>query len=50
MLPLVVGDRLIGVMDIDSPEFSRFAEADAHGLAELCRILVENVDWDGGLL
>ncbi|MBQ8312547.1 MAG: GAF domain-containing protein [Clostridia bacterium] len=50
VLPLVVGDRLIGVMDIDSPEFNRFAEADAHGLAELCRILVENVNWDGGLL
>ncbi|MBP3453264.1 MAG: GAF domain-containing protein [Clostridia bacterium] len=50
VLPLVVHDRLIGVMDIDSPEFARFSEEDAHGLAELCSILVEKVCWKDGLL
>ncbi len=50
VLPLVVHDRLIGVMDIDSPELARFSEEDAHGLAELCRILVEKVCWKDGLL
>ncbi|MBQ7845687.1 MAG: GAF domain-containing protein [Clostridia bacterium] len=50
VLPLVVHDRLIGVMDIDSPDLARFSEEDAQGLAELCRILVEKVCWKDGLL
>lgn len=50
VLPLVIHDRLLGVMDIDSPEVARFSEEDAQGLAELCRILVEKVCWEDGLL
>lgn len=50
VLPLMVNGNLVGVMDIDSPEFCRFSQADADGLAELCRILCEHVHWEDGLL
>ena len=45
VLPLVKDEQFLGVMDIDSPIFSRFDEADAEGLKRLCGILVNNLDW-----
>lgn len=50
VLPLIRDGILLGVMDIDSPLFSRFDEADASGLEKLCSILTEQVDWSNGLL
>lgn len=50
VLPLIIDDRLIGVMDIDSPEFNRFDEDDAEGLSALCKALCEAVEWKDGLL
>lgn len=50
VLPLMAGDRLVGVMDIDSPDLCRFSQEDAEGLALLCRLLGEKVQWDNGLL
>lgn len=50
VLPLIVNDELIGVMDIDSPELNRFSKADAEGLAGLCQVLAQHVDWKDGLL
>ena len=49
VLPLIKNGILLGVMDIDSPVFARFDEADAAGLARLCDILVQ-LDWSNGLL
>lgn len=49
VLPLIVDGHLIGVMDIDSPVFSRFSRIDADGLSALCDILT-SLDWSGGLL
>ena len=45
VLPLIKDGELLGVMDIDAPIFSRFAEADAEGLNALCHILTDQVDW-----
>ena len=45
VLPMIKNGELIGVMDIDSPIFSRFDQADADGLNRLCTILMENIDW-----
>ncbi len=45
VLPLIKDGALLGVMDIDSPMFSRFDEADAEGLNVLCSILTEQLDW-----
>lgn len=49
VLPLIKNGILLGVMDIDSPVFARFDEADAAGLGRLCDILVQ-LDWSNGLL
>ena len=41
VLPIHKDGAVIGVLDIDSPLFSRFTEADETGLAEFVRILEE---------
>lgn len=45
VVPLVSGDRLIGVLDIDSPTLNRFDEADAALLERLAAQLVAGSDW-----
>ncbi len=50
VLPLMKDGTLLGVMDIDSPQFSRFDSDDANGLEKLCSILTNAVDWSHGLL
>jgi GAF domain-containing protein len=37
VVPLFVDERLIGVLDIDSPSPDRFSAADQHGIESLCR-------------
>ncbi len=37
VLPLVRGDRLLGVLDLDAPRPGRFTEVDQHGLEGVCR-------------
>ncbi|MDJ0812138.1 MAG: GAF domain-containing protein [Woeseiaceae bacterium] len=37
VVPLVVGDELIGVLDIDSPSLDRFNATDRDGIESLCR-------------
>lgn len=50
VLPLLVNGTLVGVMDIDSPEYNRFTVEDANGLHALCQVLAECVSWEDGLL
>lgn len=50
VLPMMVNGQLVGVMDIDSPRLNRFTQADADGLAAVCRVLTEQVRWEDGLL
>lgn len=45
VLPLIKNGELLGVMDIDSPHFSRFDNDDAEGLKVLCSILTDQLDW-----
>ena len=45
VVPLTAGDRLLGVLDLDSPRKGRFGEADAKGLEEFARRLVAGTDW-----
>ncbi len=42
VVPLIINDEVIGVLDIDSPLKSSFNEEDAKGLEEFCKILLEN--------
>ena len=40
VVPLIKGDELLGVLDLDSPSVGRFDEEDAKGLEELVRIFL----------
>ena len=42
VVPLVLNDKLIGVLDIDSPVFERFTEEDEKGLVEIAQILMDS--------
>lgn len=44
VVPLFKGDRLLGVLDIDSPEFGRFSEGDEAGVARLANAYLASVD------
>lgn len=46
VVPLVYNDQVVGVLDIDSPIFSRFDEEDAKGLAEFAAIVTASVNWE----
>ena len=39
VIPLFKNGKVIGVLDIDSPSFSRFDESDREGLEEFARII-----------
>lgn len=41
VLPIHAGGKVVGVLDIDSPLFSRFTEADEEGLSAFVKILEE---------
>jgi L-methionine (R)-S-oxide reductase len=42
VIPLVINDTLIGVLDIDSPRFARFDEEDESGLRKIADILIQS--------
>jgi GAF domain-containing protein len=44
VLPLMKAEKLLGVLDLDSPVFGRFDEEDAAGLEKLVRILLSSTN------
>ena len=44
VVPLIVGDRVLGVLDLDSPNLSRFSPADQAGLEQLAAIFLAASD------
>jgi GAF domain-containing protein len=40
VVPLIKGDTLLGVLDIDSPLLARFDDADRRGIERLAAIFV----------
>lgn len=46
VIPIIVNDRVVAVLDIDSPQTGRFNDADQQGL-ELLLPVLENLDWTG---
>ena len=44
VVPLIRGDELLGVLDIDSPVHARFGAADSRGLEALAKIFVESLE------
>ncbi|HUN42746.1 MAG TPA: GAF domain-containing protein [Acetobacteraceae bacterium] len=49
VVPLLAGDRLLGVLDLDSPEMGRFDTADQAGCARLAEIVVRHLGGAGSL-
>jgi len=45
VVPLLHGARLLGVLDLDSPQLERFDQVDAGYLEQLVRLLVDGSDW-----
>lgn len=44
VVPLLHGERLLGVLDLDSPREARFDQHDAAGLTAAAQLLVDNSD------
>lgn len=44
VVPLVLGDRLLGVLDLDSPQLNRFTDDDARGLEKSVALLLAHSD------
>ena len=49
VVPIVAGEALIGVLDLDSPLLSRFDDDDAKGLNELVEIFIVATDLGEGV-
>ncbi|MDO5133910.1 MAG: GAF domain-containing protein [Eubacteriales bacterium] len=47
VLPIFCGGRIAGVLDIDSPLYSRFTAEDEAGLEKVVRLIGEKVDFTG---
>ena len=45
VIPIRSGRKIVGVLDIDSPEFSRFSEEDEKGLAEVVKAIEKSADF-----
>ena len=43
VIPLIKGENIIGVLDIDSPELNRFDELDEFYLNDMMQILINHI-------
>ena len=46
VVPLIEGGRLLGVLDVDSPQIARFDQEDGAGLNAAAALLVQSSDLD----
>ncbi|MGL4854491.1 MAG: GAF domain-containing protein [Lentisphaeria bacterium] len=44
VVPIIVGGKVIGVLDIDSPQKGRFADADRDGFEKLVKVFISCTD------
>ncbi|WP_444998513.1 GAF domain-containing protein [Aliikangiella sp. IMCC44359] len=45
VFPIIIEDKLIGVLDIDSPSIGRFDQSDAEGISILLATLIDSTDF-----
>lgn len=45
VIPIMVNNKCVAVLDLDSESFGRFTEEDAELLAEVCHYLEQDFDW-----
>jgi len=50
VVPLLVDEELVGVLDIDSPALDRFSASDQDGIELLCRTFCESLSVRGGFI
>ena len=48
VVPLIRGDRLLGVLDIDSPRLDRFSARDQGGVESLCGVYIKSLGCKTG--
>ena len=46
VVPLIQNGRLLGVLDLDSPQPGRFDREDADGLGTLVQLLLQGTDFE----
>ncbi len=46
VIPIIKHERLLGVLDLDSPMFARFDDEDAEGLNELAQIFIDSIHFE----
>ena len=46
VIPMMLQDIVIGVLDIDSPSLARFDEVDAKNLEEIVSLIIDGCTWD----
>ncbi len=46
VIPLLYQDKLLGVLDVDSPITGRFDALDEEGLGEFAQILINGTNWE----
>ena len=49
VVPMKLNDKVIGVLDIDSPKLNRFDEIDATYLEKITNQIINVCDWSGSL-
>lgn len=49
VLPIIVNDCVVAVLDIDSPQLNRFDEDDLKGLSRIVNTLIQYIDWEKAL-
>ena len=50
VVPLLVNEKLVGVLDIDSPSLDRFTAADQEGIESVCRAFCEILSRSAGFI
>ncbi len=45
VIPFFDGDRLLGVLDVDSPSLGRFDQHDHEGFEKVLEVLTQGTDW-----
>ncbi len=43
VIPIIINETVIGVLDIDSPEYDRFSETDRIGLEKVVNVLIRHL-------
>jgi len=50
VIPVLQGQRVLGVLDIDSPSLNRFDEEDLQGLQKITELLTQATEWPESFL